>query len=126
LVHMFALFILLGDPVLFVAGQAYAACCMCGMCSFRCTCPGVYPCPYCHMGDSDTVQPKAPTDNGTVDIRGVREVLPSAVAYPDVTKRLMAVMRGSRVRGNLALKLFDNVEDGLNFGCSSFDEKNIQ
>lgn len=128
LVPVFLLFLLLGGLVLPLPGHAThkKPCCACGTCNQMCTCRGTNPhCPYCRTGDSDTFQVNASTGRGTLDIRKVgHEPRPFNVMRPDVTARLVEFRK--RVRGHFTLNPLGDVADGLKFGCSDFDEKNIK
>lgn len=128
LIPMFVLFLLLGGQVMFLPGEAYALCCMCGMCNpARCTCPGVGNCSWCRMGDSDTFRSGAPTGDGTLDIRAVRGPLPSIVVKSDVTERLMELTRGGKRLGStFMLKMLGSIADGLKFACPGSAGKNMQ
>lgn len=126
LVPVFLFFLLLGGQVL-LSDEAYAACCGCSTCTkmWGCSCPGQngcvwYPCAGAILDDPATLQPKTPAVDATLDIRGVREPRPFTLTNPDVTERLLTLMRGSRVRGHFTLKLLGNGADGLKFACPSF------
>lgn len=133
LVPVFMLFLLVGGPVLLVAAPAYAwymECCACGTtCNhLKCHyCPGESDtCPGCNaVPDSYSFQANAALTDGTTDIRGAREPLPSAVMKPNVTERLMELTTdGKRIYGNFALKLLGNAY-GRKFTCPSSDQKNM-
>ncbi len=120
LVPIVLLSLFLCGQVLIVVSQAYAArCCMCGTCKRGCTCPGKGYCGWCAAPN--------PAEDPMVSEKSkeVREsLLASTVWTPDVTDRFLAPMRG--IRGTFAMRVFDDVEDGLKFGCPDVDEKYIQ
>ena len=121
LVPAFLLCLIVGGQVMFLPGQAYARCCMCGMCNpAMCTCPGVGSCPWCARPDSQSLQSNAPTDNDRVDIRSVQAREPFRVASPDVIQGFVELKSESRTRGNFALNFIDNFKSGLKFGCPGF------
>jgi hypothetical protein len=129
LASVFLFSLLLGGQVLPLPGHAThpKPCCGCGTCKATCTCPGTnYHCPYCRMGDADTVQAHGLPDNETLDIRAVHKLLRSPVTTPD-TERFMELAMGKKcILGNFRLKLLDSIEDSLKFESVRFDEEGIQ
>ena len=126
IISVFLLF-LLGGQFLFIPSRASAVdCCTNCQCKAWCTCPGTYPCAYCGAGDSDTFQANARTSNGTLSIT-VRDVSPAPeVTSPDVTGRVMNLLRGGkRVLGNLNLKIV-NIQSSFKFACPGSDERNLE
>lgn len=117
LASMVVLFLLLGGQGMIVANQAYAACCACGhKCKRNCTCPGKGNCDWCMAPN--------PAEDPMLDekIKGVGESFLASTAT--ITNRFAASVRG--IGGKFDLKVLDNVEDGLKFGCPESDDKDIQ
>lgn len=119
LTPVFMFILLLVGPVLLIAGQAYAECCMCGWgCYLGCSCPGQDGCAYCAMGDPETVQSNPSANDTALDIRGARVSQPSTVTKSDVTERLEELTRGGKRDGvNFTLKLFDYAVNTQKFAC---------
>jgi hypothetical protein len=79
-------------------------CCMCGWCESDCVCPGEGGCPWCGVPDSKTLLANASTTNGTMDIRVARGWRKLSATTGNVTETFMALMSGSRARGNISVK----------------------
>ena len=101
-------FALLSGEIVFVPTHAYAACCMCGTCGSRCTCPGASDaCPYCAAPESNAFQAKN-TGATVLSIRGIRESLLSFLPKSDDTQQITKIGGTAQcTRYNFRLKFFD-------------------
>jgi hypothetical protein len=118
LVAAFVLLMLLGGKTLFIADEAYAACCMCGHYVRGCTPPGSYYlgqlCPVCAQPDSETLQSSAHINYGPLGMRAVRDLPLSAITRLDSSDRVWTLMRGGQcMRRSIELRLVSNAGEGL-------------
>lgn len=113
------LYLLLGIPILFPAGQAYAWCCGCTEKCFMCTCRGKPGCPFCDQRGSGIGLPTALIDKATPDIRAVRDL--------DSTDRVMHLTKvGDCARRSFALRVLGTAEESLKVELFGFGEENIR
>jgi len=113
LLSMFLLSLWPNSAIVFMPGQAWAACCGSTCKPLMCTCRGTYPCAY-EPDDNWTGQPAMKTNAGPSQINTDRKDLASAVTILDLTDSFSELTTASKCfRDKLALGLLGNAQAGL-------------
>ena len=101
------LFLLIGVPIVFLVGEAYAGCCTCDMaCDDSCLCPGTWPCASCVVGQSGAIKSNPSVSDGTSSTPVVRKPAASIATNSHMLDRLIrAGQTGQCAVNNFALRL---------------------
>lgn len=115
-VSMSLLFLLLlSSPVLFMPGDALAACCGATCKKWLCTCRGTYPCVY-DPGDADALQSNAVTIGGSSQKDIARDTSVLTAATSDLIESFLELTTaGKCFREKLALSSLGDARDNLKF-----------